>query len=95
MAKLKTGRHTSALKAARQSLKRRWVNKAAKDGAKELTKQLQEAVAKKDAAKSQELLKQASSLLARLGRRNIVHHTAASRKIARLSRSVHRISAAR
>jgi small subunit ribosomal protein S20 len=93
MAKLKTGRHTSAIKAARQATKHRWANRAAKDEAKELTKQLLEAVAKKDAAKSKELLRKTSSVLARLGRRNVVHHAAASRKIARLSKTVHRLSA--
>lgn len=94
MAKLKTGRHTSAIKVNRQALQNRWANLAAKTEAKELTKQLLAAVEKKDAAASKDLLKKTVSVWARIGRRNVVHHAAASRKIARLSRAVHRITAA-
>ncbi|HRY30307.1 MAG TPA: 30S ribosomal protein S20 [Elusimicrobiota bacterium] len=93
MAKLKTGRHTSALKVARQAVKHRWRNATAKDGAKELTKELLAAVSKKDAAKAKELLPQVMSVWSRIGRRNVVHHAMASRKIARLSKAVLRISA--
>jgi len=94
MAKLKTGRHTSALKATRQNEKRRWANKSRKDEAKELTKQLLEAVARKDASASKDLLKKTVSIWTRIGRGNVVHHAAASRKIARLSRAVYRLTAA-
>jgi small subunit ribosomal protein S20 len=93
MAKLKTGRHTSALKADRQAARNRWANVAAKDNAKELSKKLLSAVAKKDATQAKELLPKAVSAWARLGRRNTVHHAAASRQIARLSKAVQRIPA--
>ena len=91
MAKLKTGRHTSALKAARQAEKHRWANAAAKEQAKDVTKALLAALARKDAAKAKELLPQASSIWSRVGRRHVVHHATASRKIARLSKAVHKL----
>ena len=94
MAKLKTGRHTSALKAARQAPKRRWANLAAKTKAKDLAKQLLAAIAAKDAAKAKEILPKVMSAWTRMGERNIVHHAAASRKIARLSRAIHKLAAA-
>ncbi|MBI4396716.1 MAG: 30S ribosomal protein S20 [Elusimicrobia bacterium] len=93
MAKLKTGRHTSAQKAARQALKHRWANLAAKEEAKSLAKSLLIALANKDAAKAKELLPKTVSVWSRIGRRNVVHHTMASRKIARLSRAVNRLLA--
>ena len=92
MAKLKTGRHTSAIKVTRQALKRRWANQSAKEEAKGLTKDLLQAVSKKDAAAAKALLVKVMSAWTRVGRRNIVHHATASRKIARLSRAVHRIT---
>jgi small subunit ribosomal protein S20 len=92
MAKLKTGRHTTTLKAARKSVKRRWANAAAKGDAKSLAKEILQAITKKDAAKAKELLPQVMSSWTRLGRRNVVHHAAASRKIARLSKAVHALS---
>ncbi len=95
MAKLKTGRHTSALKANRQARKRRWANAAAKSEAKDLAKQLVAAVAQKDASKAKELLPKAMSAWTRLGSRNVVHHATASRKIARLSKAVGKLSTAR
>jgi small subunit ribosomal protein S20 len=91
MAKLKTGRHTSALKATRQAEKHRWANKSAKDEAKDLAKQLLSAIARKDAAAAKELLPKTSSVWARIGRRNVVHHATASRKIARLSKAVNKL----
>ncbi len=92
MAKLKTGRHTSALKTVRQAARRAQANRMAKDKVKALTKQLMEALSKKDLASSQDLLKKNMSAWTRLGRSHVVHHAAASRKIARLSRAVHRLA---
>lgn len=95
MAKLKTGRHTSALKANRQSQKHRWANHAAKTQAKDLAKELLAAVAAKDVAKAKETLPKVMSAWTRRGTRNTVHHTTASRKIARLSAAVHKLGAAK
>lgn len=95
MAKLKTGRHTSALKAARKSAKRHWANKAVREEARDLAKQLLAAVAGKDAAKAKELLPKTMSAWTRIGSRNVVHHANASRKIARLSKAVDRLLAAK
>jgi small subunit ribosomal protein S20 len=94
MAKLKTGRHTSALKANRKSQKRRWANQAEKTQAKDLAKELLSAIAAKDSAKAKETLPKVMSAWSRLGRRNVVHRMAASRRIGRLSKAVEKISAA-
>ena len=91
MAKLKTGRHTSALKAHRQSLKHRWANVSAKTQAKTMVKDLLGAIASKDGAKAKEILPKTMSAWTRLGTRNVIHPASASRKIARLSKAVHRL----
>ena len=93
MAKLKTGRHTSAIKATRQAQKHRWANVAAKEQARLVAKQLLSAVTSKDKTKAKELLPQVMSVWTRLGRRNTVHKANASRKIARLSKAVTRLLA--
>lgn len=95
MAKLKTGRHTSALKTVRQARKHRWANVTAKEETKELTKQLLDALDKKDATRAKDLLPKVVSLWARIGRRNVVHRMAASRKISRLSKAVHKLTASK
>jgi small subunit ribosomal protein S20 len=95
MAKLKTGRHTSALKANRQSQKRRWANQAEKNEAKDLAKEFQSALTAKDAAKAKTLLPKVTSAWTRMGRKNIVHFSTASRKIARLSAALHKLAAAK
>jgi small subunit ribosomal protein S20 len=92
--KLKTGRHTSAIKETRKAYKRRWNNLAAKKEAKELAKQVLEAVKSKDAAKAKELLPKAMSVWSRIGRMNVVHHATASRKIGRLSSAVNKLAGA-
>lgn len=85
MAKLKTGRHTSALKAQRQSETRRWKNARAKSDVRDLTKEFRAAVTAKDSAKSKTLLPKIMSAYHSLGRRNILHPSTAARKISRLS----------
>lgn len=95
MAKLKTGRHTSALKANRKSIKNKWANLAVKNTAKDLAKELLAAVAAKDAAKAKETLPKVMSAWTKLGSKNVVHHANASRKIARLSKAVAKLTAAK
>lgn len=90
MAKLKTGRHTSALKEVRKARRRRWANAAARNTARTLAKQLNIAIAAKDAAKVKDLLPKTMSAWKKLGNRNTVHHANASRKIARLSKAAHK-----
>lgn len=83
--KLKTGRHTSALKEARKNLKRRTVNKAVKSQIKTAIKKFETALAEKNAEKAKELLGVVSSILDKAAKKKIIHGKNASRRIGRLS----------
>lgn len=83
MAKLKTGRHTSALKAQRQSEKRNSANtglkKAVRLAAKEVAK-----------VKTAESVSKASSALDKAAKKGVIHWKAAARKKSRLAKSVNK-----
>jgi len=82
--KLKTGRHTSALKEARKNQKRRIANKAVKSRIKTATKKYEAALAEKNAEKAETLLRGISSILDKAAKINVIHRKNASRKISRL-----------
>lgn len=86
--KLKTGRHTSALKEARKSLKRRATNKIIKSRIKTAIKKVDSAVTEKNAAKAEGFLRIAASLLDKAAKKKIIHRKTASRKISHLSRRI-------
>ena len=88
MAKLKTGRHTSALKEARKSVKRTERNAALKSKIKTSVKKVESAVKNKDAKLAQEQLNTAFSEWDRAAKKNIIHSKAASNQKARLSKLV-------
>lgn len=89
MAKLKTGRHTSALKELRKSHKRKVRNDAQRKLIRSLAKKVEAAIAKKDAEGAKTLLTQAFSAWDKAAKNNIVHWKAASRKKSRLSSKLH------
>ena len=88
MAKLKTGRHTSALKENRKANKRAVRNKTIKSKIKTLAKKVEEAVKKNDAAAAKETLKMAFSTWDKASKRHIIHDNAAANQKARLSKLV-------
>jgi small subunit ribosomal protein S20 len=88
MAKLKTGRHTSALKENRKANKRAVRNKTIKSKIKTLAKKVEDAVKKNDAAAAKESLKNAFSTWDKASKRNIIHDNAAANQKARLSKLV-------
>ena len=88
MAKLKTGRHTSALKELRKSKKRNERNTAVQTKIKTLVKKVEEAVKKKDSNLAKTILKEAFSEWDKAAKRNVIHFNAASNQKARLSRIV-------
>jgi small subunit ribosomal protein S20 len=92
MAKLKTGRHTSALKEARKSKKRAEINSAIKSGIKTSTKRVEEAVKNNDVKVASERLTIAFSQWDKAAKKNVVHSKAASNQKARLSRMVSKIN---
>ena len=83
MAKLKTGRHTSALKAQRQSEKRNSQNA----GLKKTIRLAAKEVAK---TKTAESVKKASSALDKAAKKGVIHWKAAARKKSRLAKSVNK-----
>jgi small subunit ribosomal protein S20 len=91
MTKLKTGRHTSALKEERKAKKRTGRNRAIKSKIRTSTKKVEEAVKNNDVKVAQEHLNVAFSELDKAAKKNIVHYKAASNQKARLSKLVTRI----
>lgn len=85
MAKLKTGRHTSALKAQRQSVKRNSRNKG-------LKKTIHLAVKKVVSAKSVADLKKLSSALDKAAKKGVIHKKAAARKKSRMTKLVNKVA---
>ena len=88
MAKLKTGRHTSALKAYRQSERHAESNIQIRSSIRTIARKVEAAVVKKDAKAAKELLQAAFSAWDRAAKVGVVHGRAASRKKARLSQRV-------
>ncbi len=95
MAKLKTGRHTSALKANRQSVKHAEHNLQIRSKIRTLARKVETAVAGKDATAAKTLLNEAFAAWDKAAKTGIVHHRAASRKKARLASRVSGLSTAK
>ncbi len=83
--KLPKGRHVSAIKRHRQSLKREAQNRPVKSVLHSAIKNVVKAVSQKDAALAQSALRKAVSLLHRAANKGLIHDRNASRHIARLS----------
>lgn len=94
MAKLKTGRHTSAIKATRQNRKRFLKNRGIRKDIRAAAKELLLAVQKKDAPAAKELLSKASSLWDKAAKTGVIHWKAAARKKSRLAEKVRALAAA-
>ncbi len=88
MAKLKTGRHTSALKAHRQSDKHAAHNVGIRSAIRTIARKVESAVAAKDAKTAKGLLNEAFSAWDKAAKTGIVHWRAASRKKSRLAARV-------
>ena len=95
MAKLKTGRHTSALKAHRQSERHADHNVTIRSMIRTLARKVENAVAAKDAKAAKTFLNEAFSACDRAAKTGVVHWRAASRKKARLSQRVDGLAAAK
>jgi small subunit ribosomal protein S20 len=88
MAKLKTGRHTSALKELRKSERRRERNRSLQSKLRTLVKKVEDAVSKKDATLAKNLMNSAFSEWDKAARKNLIHSNAAANQKARLSKLV-------
>ena len=88
MAKLKTGRHTSAIKAWRKSEKLASKNRGVKTKIRDITKDFTALAAKKDLENTQKLLPKAYSMLDKAAKAGTLHWKAAARKKSRLAARV-------
>ena len=95
MAKLKTGRHTSALKAHRQAERRAVHNVQVRGRIRTLARKVEAAVAGKDAKTAQALLAEAFEAWDKAAKTGIVHWRAASRKKSRLAQHVGKLETAK
>ena len=91
MAKLKTGRHTGAIKTHRQSLRRMLRNRIIKKKAREAQKEFQASIDGKDKVKAATLLRTVSSAWDKAAKNGTIHWKTAARKQSRLA---HRLAKA-
>ena len=95
MAKLKTGRHTSALKAHRQSERHAEHNLQIHSAIRTLARKVESAVAAKDAKAAKALLNEAFAAWDKAAKTGIVHWRSASRKKSRLATRVDGMASAK
>ena len=84
--------HVSALKRARQDIKKRDQNRAQKSAMRTAIKRVKAAVEAGDKAAANEAFSTANSLIARAGRKGILHANTASRAVSRLNAKVKAIA---
>lgn len=85
--------HASAIKRARQDEKIRALHRTQKSTMRTAIKAVHTAIAAGDQAAANEALKEATSLIARAGRKNIIHSRQASRRVSRLNSHVKAMAA--
>jgi len=89
MAKLKTGRHTSALKAQRQAEKRTSENKGLTKKIRLATKTVTTSAAAKSATLKEDL-KKAESCIDKAAKKKVIHWKTAARKKSRLAKAANK-----
>jgi len=94
MGKLKTGRHTSAIKTQRMAVRRTLHNRKMKKAARESVKALIAAAQSKDKAKTQELFNAACSTWDKASKKGSIHWKSAARKKSRLAKQSAKLLAA-
>lgn len=85
--------HASALKRARQNEKRRLRNKAYRTRVRSVIKSVRQAIEAGDSEAAQTALAQAVPVIDHAAGKGVMHKKNASRKISRLARQVHSLSA--
>jgi len=84
----------SAAKRARQNEKRRLRNRAQRSAMRTAIKKTLKAIEAGDLAQAQTLFRQAQSLIARAGRKRLIHPRQAARRIARLNAKLKQLALA-
>lgn len=92
MAKLKTGRHTSAIKELRKAKARNTHNRAIKKTIRVLAKKVETAIAEKKIEEARKLLPDCFSAWDKAAKVGVIHANAASRKKSRLSAKIDRLA---
>jgi small subunit ribosomal protein S20 len=87
--------HPSAEKRHRQNLKRQTRNRLVKTRTRTAAKNALEAIAGTDAEAASKALREAASLLQKAASKGVIKRNTASRKIARLSRRLHKAHGAK
>jgi small subunit ribosomal protein S20 len=85
--------HKSAIKRAKQNEIRRQRNRAVKTKVKSVVKEVRTALEKQSVEEAQVALQKAVPVIDRAVSRGALHHRTAARKISRLSKKVHTLSA--
>lgn len=93
MAKLKTGRHTGAIKAERQSRRRSLRNRTVRKDIRRSAREFLAAVQKKDEPAARELLSRVSSVWDKAAKTGVIHWKAAARKKSRLAGKIRALAA--
>ena len=93
MAKLKTGRHTSALKETRKNKARSAANKPILSSIRSLAKRLEDAIAQGNTQSARSLINDTFSAWDKAAKRNIIHWKCAARTKSRLSMKLHQLIA--
>jgi len=88
MAKLKTGRHTSAIKAWRKSEKLASKNRGVKAKIRDISKDFATLAEKKDIENTQKMLPKAYALLDKASKSGTIHWKAAARRKSRMAAKV-------
>ena len=85
--------HKSAVKRHKQNITRRTRNAGYKTRAKTAIKAVRSAVADQDIEQARTSLSKTVSILQKIQSKGVIHKNTSSRKIARLSREVHKLAA--
>lgn len=92
MAKLKTGRHTSAIKELRKAKRRTSHNRKIKKQIRELAKKVELAIVNKKKDEAMKLLPECFSAWDKAAQFGLIHDNASARKKSRLSSKISRIA---
>lgn len=84
--------HKSAIKRNRQNPVRCERNKGYKTQVKNATKRVLNEVEEENVEDAQAAFKRAEKMIAKVGRKGVIHRRAASRKISNLAKLVHRLA---
>ncbi len=92
MAKLKTGRHTSAIRETRRALRRKKVNDVWRGKIKTSVKKFKKYIAEKKLDEAKKTLGEINSILDRAVKKKVIHRNKAANQKSRLSISLNKVS---